>query len=181
MMFEVFNIRKRWVILILAFLVMMVGVWMQNGSAAENVGPQVSHKAPDFTLDSLTAKNVNLYQVIKENKVTLINFWGIWCPYCVREIPELVNFYRRYHQRKVEVLAVNVGDNPKDIPSFVKEKQMSFPILIDKTNAVSSLYQIAGFPTTIIIDRQGKIQDIIVGATNQSVLAAKVEAILLEK
>jgi peroxiredoxin len=181
-MTKIFNSTKRLVgVFLLVFLVVMTSVWMQNGFAAENVCPQAGRKAPDFTLDSLTAKNVNLYRVIQGNKVTLINFWGMWCPYCVREIPEFVSFYRQYHQRKVEVFAVNVGDNPKDIPSFAKENQMQFPILLDKTNAVNPLYQITGFPTTIIIDQRAKIRDIIVGATNQSVLAAKVDAILREK
>jgi peroxiredoxin len=179
------NAKKQWIrLFILAAFVAMTGAWIPNVHeiwAAENVSPQVGYKAPDFTLDSLTAKKINLYQVINKNRVTLINFWGIWCPYCVREIPELVRFYQKYHPRKVEIVAVDAGDNPRDIPSFAKDNQMSFPILIDKNNEISNLYQIAGFPTTIIIDRQSKIRDIIVGATNQSVLAAKVEAILREK
>jgi peroxiredoxin len=175
------SFNKRWVSLIL-FIVIMAGVvWMQTGTAAGNVGPQVNSKAPDFTLAGPASKNIDLYQVVKENKVTLVNFWGIWCPYCVREIPELVDFYRQYHQRGVEILGVDVGDNPKDVAPFAKKNQMSFPILIDRANTVSELYQIAGFPTTMVIDGQGKIRDIIVGATQKSTLAAKVESILREK
>ncbi len=179
-MSEIF--KKHWLgLFLLIFFAMMIGAGMQSGAAAEKVSPQMGYKAPDFTLHSLTERNVNLYRIIRENKVTLINFWGIWCPYCVREIPEFVKFYQQYHQRQVEVLAVNVGDNPKDVPSFAKKNRMSFPILIDQNNTVSDLYQITGFPTTLIIDRRGVIQDIIVGATNQSTLTAKVQAILREK
>lgn len=70
--------KKRWVgLLLFAFLAVAVGVLVQTGSATEKVGPEIGNKTPDFTLDSLTTKNVKLYQVIKENKVTLINFWGI--------------------------------------------------------------------------------------------------------
>ncbi len=175
-------LKKRWLgLFLLTFFVMMIGVGMQSGAAAENASPQIGYKAPDFTLHSLTERNINLYRIIRENKVTVINFWGIWCPYCVREIPEFVKFYQQYHQRQVEVLAVNVGDNPKDVPSFAKKNRMNFPILIDQNNKVSDLYQITGFPTTLIIDRRGVIQDIIVGATNQSTLTAKVKAILREK
>jgi peroxiredoxin len=174
--------KKLWLsLLLVTFLAAAIGVLMQTGAAAEKVGPQIGNKTPDFTLGSLTSKNVELYQVVKENKVTLINFWGKWCPYCVQEIPELVKFYKQYHQRQVEILAVNVGDDPKDVPLFAKENQMVFPVLIDKSNAVSTLYQVSGFPTTFIINRQGKIKDMIVGGTNQETLAAKVDAVLREK
>jgi peroxiredoxin len=178
-----FRHQKTWLkILLWAFLIASAGILVPTGAAAEKVGPVVGKKAPDFILDSLAAKNVELYPVVKENKVTVVNFWGIWCPYCVREIPELVDFYNQYHQRGVEILAVNVGDNSKDIPPFAKKNKMIyFPILIDKNNAVSERYQITGFPTTVIIDRQGKITDIIVGATDQATLASKVGAALKEK
>ena len=151
----------------------------RNGSGESRSGDWQQNTY--FTLDSLTSKNVELYQVITKNKVTLINFWGMWCPYCVQEIPELVKFYKQYHQTQVEILAVNVGDNPKEVPLFVKNNQMAFPVLIDKNNAVSTLYQVSGFPTTFIINRQGKIKDMIVGGTNQATLIAKVETVLREK
>lgn len=179
-MSEIF--RKHWLgLFLVTFLVIMVEVGVPSGAAAENASPQIGYQAPDFTLHSLTERNVNLSRIIGANKVTVINFWGIWCPYCVREIPEFVKFYQQYHQRQVEVLAVNVGDNPKDVPLFAKKNRMNFPILIDQNNAVSELYQITGFPTTLIIDRRGVIQGIIVGATNLSTLTAKVNAVLREK
>jgi Peroxiredoxin len=159
----------------------MTGVLLLSGTADGKVGPYIGDKAPDFSLGSLAAKNVQLYRVIKANKVTLINFWGVWCPYCITEIPELVRFYNQYHQRQVEILAVDVGDSPQEVPAFTAKNRMAFPVLIDKDNVVNSLYQIRGFPTTIIIDRRGVIKDIIVGATNQANLAAKVEAVLGEK
>lgn len=96
----------------------------------------------------------------------------------MQEIPELVKFYNQYHSQKVEILAVNVGDNPGTVPAFVKKSQMAFPVLIDRRNSINSLYRVAGFPTTFIIDRHGKIRDIIVGSTNQATLAEKVETVL---
>ena len=149
-----------------------------TGSAAVPVGPLLNNQAPNFTLSNLTAKNIELYQVIKANKVTLINFWGGWCPYCVHELPDLVKLYNQYHQRRVEILAVNVGDSPNQVALLVKENQMTFPVLIDKSNTVSDAYQITGFPTTFIIDQQGKIRVIIIGETNQVTLAAKLEPLL---
>jgi peroxiredoxin len=174
--------QKFWMgLLLVAFFVVAAGVMLQTGLAAEKVGLAIGNKIPDFTLSNLKNNPVQLYQVMKENKVTLINFWGKWCPWCVREIPEIVKFYNQYHSRKVEILALNDGDDPKEVPAFVKENQMTFPVLIDKNGAVSTAYQVSGFPTTFIIDQQGKIRDVIVGATDLSTLSAKVEAVLKEK
>ncbi len=179
-MFKSSGDPKRWVSLVL-IVVIAVAVGMSvRTRTAEKVGPAVGNKAPDFTLQNLASKNVQLAQVINKNKVTLVNFWGIWCPYCVREIPEIVKFYNRYHQRGVEVLALDVGDNPNQVSAFAKKNQMTFPVLIDKNEAVSKRYQVSGFPTTFIIDRNGKIKDVIVGATNQATLTTKVEAVLKE-
>jgi peroxiredoxin len=154
-------------------------VMMETGFA--KVGPHIGNKAPNFTLDSLSAENVKLSQVLKENKAILINFWGIWCPYCVKEMPELVKFYNQYHKQQVEILAVNVGDNPQEVPKFTEKNQITFPVLIDKNDKISNLYQVSGFPTTFIIDAKGKIRDIIVGSTTEATLASKVDKLLQEK
>jgi peroxiredoxin len=180
-MVKSFGNRFWYGLLILIVFTAVTSTLMQNSLAAEKVGPEKGYQAPNFTLADLNGNNIDLNQVIKGNKVTLVNFWGIWCPYCVREIPELVKFYQQYHRRKVEILAVNVGDNPGTVPAFARKNKMAFPVLIDKSNSINGLYQVSGFPTTFIIDGQGKIRDIIVGATNLETLAAKVEGVLKEK
>lgn len=178
-------IRKRqypWIgLAILAILGAAIGLLPPTSSVAAKVTPTIGNKSENFSLNDVNAKKVELNQVIKANKVTLVNFWGIWCPYCVKEIPELVEFYKQYHAQKVEIVAVNVGDDPKKVPGFASQHQMTFPVLIDKNNVVTNLYQVTGFPSTFLLDGQGKIRDIIVGATNRATLVAKVEKILQEK
>ncbi|NLW56527.1 MAG: TlpA family protein disulfide reductase [Firmicutes bacterium] len=146
--------------------------------AAEKIGPVIGYTAPDFTLNNIALEKVVLSQVMSEHRVTLVNFWGIWCPYCIKEIPDLVRFYGEYHPHGVEILAVNVGDNPRNIPPFVEKNKISFPVLLDLEKRVASLYQVSGYPRTFLIDQHGKIRDIIFGATNYAVLAAKVDALL---
>lgn len=149
--------------------------------AAPKTGTGVGDKAPDFSLFDMNGATVKLSDVVSKNKVTLINFWGIWCPYCVREIPELVEFYNQYSQQKVELLGIDVGDNPGDVPAFVRKNQMKFPILLDQGQSVSNIYHVSGFPTTVILNRNGKIADVIVGATNLDTLAKRVDIVLKEK
>ena len=161
--------------------VLIAALWLHTaGAAPEKVGPAVGYKAPAFTLADLDGKPVSLDKVAARNKLTLINFWGIWCPYCVREIPEFVAFYSQYRGRGVEILGVDAGDAPGDIPPFVKKQQMTYPVLIDKNQAVSSLYRISGFPTTFFVDRRGAIKDMIIGATDRAALQKRAAALLAE-
>jgi peroxiredoxin len=170
-------------ILITAF-VLLGGYHLMNrpqAEAAVRIGPMIGNRAPDFLLSDTNGENTSLNSVIKANKVTLVNFWGIWCPYCVQEIPELVKFYQQFAGQKVELLGVNVGDNPRAVPAFARSHQMNFPILYDRNNLATNLYQIQGFPTTLIIDQKGIIRERIVGATNYSTLQEKVQRLLKEK
>ena len=170
--------RSRWIGSLLITCLIVIGLSARSVGAADKIGPVIGYTAPDFTLKNLASEDMALSQVIKEHRVTLVNFWGIWCPYCIKEIPELVRFYGEYHQRGVEILAVDVGDNPQKVPSFVAENKMTFPVLLDKNKKVADLYQVTGYPRTFIIDRQGKIRDIIFGAANYAVLSAKIDALL---
>ncbi|HEX2952708.1 MAG TPA: TlpA disulfide reductase family protein [Bacillota bacterium] len=179
--------RKRHVIvgfiLIAAFVLLSCYQLINNPSveAAVRIGPMIGNRVPDFLLSGINGESTSLNSVIKANKVTLVNFWGIWCPYCVQEIPELVKFYQQFAGQKVELLGVNVGDAPRTVPAFARSHQMNFPILYDRNNLVSTLYQIQGFPTTLIIDQKGIIRERIVGATNYSALQEKVQRLLKEK
>jgi peroxiredoxin len=170
-----------WGTVFLLLVVLIAGLkWLNNKNveATTQVRPAVGYLAPDFTIHAMNGTTVRLESVVKNNRLTLINFWGIWCPYCIKEIPELMQFYDQYAGRKVELLGINVGDDPKTVPGFVLKNKMKFPILFDLNNRVSNLYQVQGFPTTIIVDHQRVIRDLIVGATNYSILAQKVEKLL---
>lgn len=174
------KVSWKWVAIILFALSAVI--WTQTSLVrAEKVGTAVGNRAPSFTLADLNGRPVALQAVVAKNKVTVLNFWGIWCPYCVQEIPDFVSFYREYRDRGVAILGIDVGDDPGDLPAFVKKQQMTYPILIDKGQAISGLYRVSGFPTTFLIDRQGKIGEVIIGATNRETLKKRVEAMLAER
>jgi peroxiredoxin len=172
-------------IAILVLLALICGLnWLNNKKNEEvssQVRPAIGYLAPDFTLRSLDEKAVRLTSVARNNRLTLVNFWGIWCPYCVKEISDLVRFDHQHAGRKVVLLGVDVGDNPKGVPGFLLKNKMNYPILLDKDNKVSGLYQVQGFPTTVIIDHKGVIRDLIIGETNFASLEEKVEKLLSEK
>jgi cytochrome c biogenesis protein CcmG/thiol:disulfide interchange protein DsbE len=168
-------------IMVSLVLTILIGTTGSTAGKVEQVGPTVGLKAPDFTLPDLNGKKVNLKEVVAANKVTLVNFWATWCPPCRAEIPELIEFYRKYSTKKVALLAINLQETPSEVKSFVAQNKMNFPVLADTSGSVAGQYQVYAIPTTFFLDGKGKVRDKIEGSTNLATLEAKVQKMLKEK
>lgn len=132
--------------------------------------------APAFTLpDPTSDQTVSLGQF--RGKVVLVDFWATWCPPCMREIPELSALHAELAGRGFTVLGVN--REPENLPAvrrFLAEKQVPFPVGVDNSG-VADRYRIISLPTTVLIDRQGRVVNQFLGYTEptrmrQAVLAA---------
>lgn len=110
-----------------------------------------------FTLKDLNSKKVNLSDF--KGKVVLLNFFATWCPPCREEIPELVGIYHQNKKKGLVVLGISLDMDkaPFVLKSFIKQMKIPYPILIG-TQEVAENYQISGVPTTLIINKEGKIQ-----------------------
>jgi thiol-disulfide isomerase/thioredoxin len=174
------NLKHRNLVVAL-FLIAVLTLAFQNGLFSQvfaKEAPVIGGTAPGFFLPELSGKVVDLSKVIKNNKVTVVNFWATWCPPCRREIPEFIKFYRKYAGEKVAVIAVNLQESPANVKKFAKKNGMNFPIVTDVTGKVGDKYQISGIPTTIFIDRRGKIFYRIEGAIKLKTLEAKIRPLL---
>jgi len=112
--------------------------------------------APAFQLNSSLGKPVALSDL--KGQVVLVNFWASWCGPCRQEMPILDQLFRSYQPAGFTLIGVNVEPNAADAEKFLKGTPVSFPILFDPTSSVSMLYQVSGMPSTVIIDRNGKIR-----------------------
>jgi peroxiredoxin len=112
--------------------------------------------APQFTLAARGGRQVSLAQY--RGQVVMINFWASWCGPCRQEFPLLESIYKRYNKLGFTLLGVNVEPDSKAADEWLKETPVSFPILYDKESKVSKLYEVAGMPSTVIIDRGGKLR-----------------------
>lgn len=112
--------------------------------------------APQFNLASRDGKDVSLTQY--HGQVVMINFWASWCGPCRQEMPLLESIYKKYNKLGFTLLGVNVEPDSKAAEDWLKATPVSFPILFDKDSKVSKLYDVAGMPSTVIIDRAGKVR-----------------------
>ena len=112
--------------------------------------------APGFTLASRSGHDVSLAQY--KGNVVMINFWASWCGPCRQEMPLLESIYKKYNKMGFTMLGVNVEPNSNAANEWLKATPVSFPILYDRDSKVSKLYDVAGMPSTVIIDRSGKLR-----------------------
>ena len=112
--------------------------------------------APKFTLASMGGPTVNLDQY--KGQVVMINFWASWCGPCRQEMPLLDKLYTKYKPMGFTLLGVNVEPDSKLAAGFLEKTPVTFPILFDTKSEVSKLYQVAGMPSTVIVDRKGNLR-----------------------
>jgi peroxiredoxin len=118
--------------------------------------------APDFQLQMPDGKTVFIHDL--RGKAVLLNFWGVNCPYCVKEMSYLQAAYDRLSASGALIIGINTGDPRKSVENFVKSKHLTFPIVLDPDIYASALYGAEYLPTNIIIDKNGNILDGQVGA-----------------
>ena len=134
-----------------------------SGSEKEEPGTAtLGQIAPDFKLQNLEGKAVSLRSF--GDKPILINFWATWCGACLYEMPILEQIYEEWSEKGLVMLAINVGESPAKIQSFLKRYNFSIPVLLDTTETVARRYGITGLPTTFFIDKDGVIQYKVIGA-----------------
>jgi tetratricopeptide (TPR) repeat protein len=110
---------------------------------------------PDFNLKTLDGKMVSLESL--KGKVVAINFWGIWCGWCVQELPDFQKLHEQYkNDADVVILTIDNDQNPNDVPPWMAQKKFNFPVLLDD-GFVGTKAGITAFPTTWFLDREGRL------------------------
>ena len=119
--------------------------------------------APDFELPNLQGATTKLSSL--RGKYVVIDFWGSWCIWCIRGIPQMKTYYAKYKD-KMEILGVDCRDTEDKWKAAVEEHQLPWLQVRcpnEQLQARAAQYNIEGFPTKVVVDPKGKIAKVVVG------------------
>jgi peroxiredoxin len=97
-------------------------------------------------------------------RVVVLNFWATWCPPCREELPALERVHRALAGEGLAVVAVSVDARPEAVARFAAARGLGFAVLSDPREQVARRYGVAAYPTTVVVDRRGRIAHRAVGA-----------------
>jgi thiol-disulfide isomerase/thioredoxin len=121
--------------------------------------------APDFTLRTLDGQEITLSKL--KGKVVLLDFWATWCAPCRESIPHLIHLQKTYQEKGFVVIGMNVDKgNVETVQRYVASMDIPYPITITPEE-VSRNFGVTALPTTILIDKEGKIRQKFLGFTSE--------------
>ena len=119
--------------------------------------------APGFILPGLDGEPVSLDDY--RGKVVLLNIWATWCAPCVEEAPSLEKLNNRFKEDDFKMLAVSIDEEGENaIIPFMKKYKLTFPVLLDPERNIMGLYGATAVPESIIIRKNGIIDEKVIGA-----------------
>ena len=146
----------------------LLAIWVAFATPVyAGAGP--STPAPEFTLPARAGSEVSLSSL--KGQVVLINFWATWCGPCRTEMPLLDQLYQRYKPLGFTLLGVNVEEDSSLADGFLKQTPVSFPVLLDAGDSISTMYRVRGYPTSFFVDRGGTVAIEQVGMMSDTQLA----------
>lgn len=125
-------------------------------------------EAPEFALQTVDGETFRLSR--HRGQVVLLNFWATWCGPCRIEMPALQRQHERSSAGGFIVAGVNAGESREDVKSYGDELGLEFPLLLDPQEEVQRLYQIRAYPTSVLIDQEGRVARVHFGVLTEELL-----------
>ena len=139
------GVLNRWFQLLAVLLLTISAAWAAS-----------DQPAPGFALPDSNGSLTSLDDY--SGQVVVINFWASWCGPCREEMPLLNELHARYESLGFTMLGINVEEDSSAADDFLKSTPVTFPILYDRENAVSKLYDVIAMPSTVVIGRDGTVR-----------------------
>ena len=132
--------------------------------------------APDFTLKDLSGNDITLSDY--EGKIVILNFWAVWCKYCIEEMPDFNTLDKELEETgDAVILAVNVQESKQTVQKYLTENDIGLKVLMDEDGSIASTYSVSGYPTTYIINPDRSLYAHIPGKTDIDILHKLLEKV----
>ena len=175
-------VRRGWVpyLWMAAAFVVMAFAWHYGTRQSGGITPVDQRRfMPELVMAQLDGGTWRLED--HRGQVVLVNYWATWCGPCWEETPGLIQLSRELGIQGLAVVgvAMDVGGEEK-VRQFVKEFRVPYPVVMQE-KASQMEYGLEGVPTTVLVDRSGRIAKSYVGAVRESDFKTDVEALLAEQ
>ena len=141
------------------------------------LGPKIGELTPALVTKTTDGRSFDLNAVIRRSKAVVLNFWFSSLDASRRELPTLAEMYEYYKADGLMVIGINAQDSMATIKQFVTSKKLKFPMISDRDGlGPTKTFGIIDYPTTIVLGKDGKVVDIIVG-TNEERLRKALEKV----
>lgn len=140
-----------------------------SAPASEAGIPDINSPRPEFTLNDLDGKPHHIKQW--DGKVIVLNFWATWCPPCREEIPLFNQLQAEYGDQGLQFIGIAVDDLDA-VKAFTRQVPLHYPSLIGQQDGIQvaiAYGNVKGYyPYSVIIDRQGRMQQAIIGGLGRA-------------
>jgi len=141
----------------------LTGLLMSNPLVCGELTPfSQNPETPPLKLPDLSGQQHDISDY--EGKVVLVNFWASWCQPCLREMPSMQRLHKEMRGRPFSILAVDVEESKSTVWRFKKLLNISFTTLLDSKGEVARAWDIGIYPTSYLIDSEGRIRHGVQGA-----------------
>jgi len=138
--------------------------------------PEKPMPAPELSAPRLGGGTLSLKDYA--GKAVLVDFWATWCDPCRAEVPELIKLNARLKDKGVAVLGFSMDEDVKDVPSFVKEFKVDYPVGLIGSERAPKGWVVPGLPTAYVIGKDGMILKRYFGPQPTEVFERDLEAAL---
>lgn len=153
-------------------------------STSQQTSSSDSSSLPEFTTSTVEGTELSHEHLL--GNVTVINYWGTWCPPCVEEIPHFQETYEKLNGDGFTILGIAIPQGGRgtleDVKSFMKKHEMTYPVVMHESIPMDQFQnafgRISGLPTTLVLDQSGELQNSFIGYTSKEKLKNAVEPLM---
>jgi peroxiredoxin len=122
----------------------------------------IGESIPAFSLPDAVGDPMSIPTALK-GRVVLIHFWADWCPACLKELAASKGLVERYSFEQLEILAINLKQQPHAVAHWLERLALNYPVLFDGDGSMAAVFGVSALPSSYLIDREGRLQRRIIG------------------